>query len=308
MTARIVSSMTAIMLLCAVTTRAADSDVASAPAAAEPAASQPANVSATDDEVTQVVANDVSSKPRVRYLMEEISRTNITAPVDEGGDAAALLEAAIRQIEAIELTPEDFSSEPEPLPEPVLSQPIVQAEVAPPPVRISADELRRLAPELLARLKELPAGVVSDPIALGDTLYLAGNSEEAMIFYNMAAMTELLDEDAAWVLLQTAHCQAITDPAAAAKTYAKFQTEYPDSALSDVARARSEMQKWYDENQPGALIESISQMSDVPIAPPAEQTSADIPADGDGAAGEPTPGGPSDQGAPQETGEASPAS
>ena len=279
MTGRIVRCITATILLCAAT--AATNSDAGGPAPQDPPlAEASAGASVAEGETAQVASNDVSSKLRARQLMEKIARTNNSAPADDhDDDAAATLAEAIRQLDATQLTPEDFlPTEPEPLPEPVLSQPDIADEVAAP--AITTEELRVLAPQLLAKLKEAPTDIVSDPVALGDTLYLAGNCTEALIFYGLAAKAELPEEDAAWVLLQTAHCQAVADPAAAAKTYARFQAAYPDTPFSEVARVCSEMQQWYDINRPEELIRSVSQMTGAQAATSTAPASEDPTADG----------------------------
>jgi len=301
MTARIVRCITATILLCAATA-AADSDADRPAPQNPPLADASAGASVAEGETRQVASNDVSSKLRTQYLMEKIARTNVTAPADDhDDDAAAVLAEAIRQLDATQLTPEDFlSTEPEPLPEPVLSQPDIADEVAAEPA-ITTEELRVLAPQLLAKLKEAPTDLVSDPVALGDTLYLAGNCAEALIFYGLAAKAELPEEDTAWVLLQTAHCQAVADPAAAAETYARFQAAYPDSPFSEVARVRNEMQQWYDINRPEELIRSVSQMIGAQAATPTAPAGEDPTTDG-ATTGENSPGETAAPAATEDTG------
>jgi len=301
MTGRIVRCITAAILLCAATA-AADPDAGRPAPRDPPPAEASAGASVAEGETTQAASNDVGSKVRTGYLMEKIARTNVAAPADDhDGGAAATLAEAIRQLDATQLTPEVFlPTEPEPLPEPVLSEPDIADEVAAEPA-ITTDELRVLAPQLLAKLKEAPTDLVSDPVALGDTLHLAGNCAEALIFYDLAAKTELSEEDAAWVLLQTAHCQAVADPAAAAGTYAKFQAAYPDSPFSEVARVRSEMQQWYDMNRPEELIRSVSQMTGAQAATQTAPAGEDPTTDG-ATTGEASPGETTAPAAMEDTG------
>ncbi len=264
--ARTVNVLMATVLLCALTASGQDTQPAATQRATSPVVEVVPELADNVEVAAQTDADDTGEQSESQRLRADITLSNISAPDDSDSETARLLAAAISRLTATELTAEEFNQgDLEPLPEPPLMPEPTAAIVQ--PQRLSVDDIRTLAPELLAMLRKMPADMVSDPIALGDALYLTGNHEEALIFFALAGETELPEEDAAWVLLQMAHCQVITDPAEAANTYSKFQSTYPDSPLVGVARIRGEMLQWRQENKPERLIQSISQGPAATTAP-----------------------------------------
>ncbi len=131
-------------------------------------------------------------------------------------------------------------------------------ERAAPKPRLPYEPVSEKTLQMLKSLSMEPEKV-DNPFELGETLFLSGNLEEAVIFYSEALQrTEPNDVDPsgnrAWMLLQTGNCLRNSDRPAAARMYALLLTEYPNSPWAPMAQTQAQLIDWYLRNEPDKLL------------------------------------------------------
>ncbi|MHC4561702.1 MAG: tetratricopeptide repeat protein [Planctomycetota bacterium] len=202
------------------------------------------------------IGADEQAADEARAQMQAVHQENMAAPTEESDVGADELRAAIEALTKVEFEAEEdqpVAEEPAPQPTPVL--PILQVDPNRP---TTPEELRRVAPSLLARLKAISSERINDPIALADTLALAGHDLEAVVFYELALRDELSGEDEAWVIFQIANCLVSHDVDKAVASYSQLLVKFPDSAWAPVAQARIHLQEWFELNQPVAAVQQAA--------------------------------------------------
>ncbi len=117
--------------------------------------------------------------------------------------------------------------------------------------------------QMLDNLSQYPDRLDS-PLELGEALFLGGCMKEAAVFYKEALNRSDSNEadsaplwgrqDRAWILFQIGNCLRDEDRPAAMKMYRQLITEYPDSAWTDLAKARNKLIDWYQKDKPRELI------------------------------------------------------
>jgi tetratricopeptide (TPR) repeat protein len=100
---------------------------------------------------------------------------------------------------------------------------------------------------------------LDNPFEMGEILFLSGNVKEAAIFYKEALNRKTPDDvssawDRAWILFQIGNCLQRDDPPSAMKMYGQLITEFPNSLWKDLARARSKLLEWYQNDEPDKFI------------------------------------------------------
>ena len=103
---------------------------------------------------------------------------------------------------------------------------------------------------------------LTNPLELGEILFVSGNLKEAAMFYREALKRKdpndvNLSLDRAWILFQIGNCLRNEDMPAAAKAYQQLITEYPNSPWADLAKARSNLIAWYLKDDPVKLIAEV---------------------------------------------------
>ena len=208
-------------------------------------------------------SNVTSMRIVVEGSRRDLWRCNIQPPA--GKEDSAGLAEALQRLKSVRFRKksdlfteaEDSSSQPTSRP---TSQP---AATTTQPVRID--------PEILARLKKLPPGSVTDPAALADTLFLGGYLESAAFFYEMALENETDAEEKAWLLFQAGNCYRKLDPPAAVRTYGKLLAEHPDSIWCSTANAPSRIIAWRKENNLDDLIAELRKRTERKNRPAARE-------------------------------------
>ncbi|MBM4019174.1 MAG: hypothetical protein FJ288_12750 [Planctomycetes bacterium] len=179
-----------------------------------------------DDPVGQVARN-----------RRDLASAAITAP-DAARAEPSSLDRAIERLRGIQFKPRgeppaDDGGSPAQAAPPAAPLPAApkmpraeptKAPAAAPNPALALDELNRLTPEQ-----------VPNPVALADTLYLAGRCDEAFIFYERAASGQAPDEAKAWAVFQMANCRRASDPAAAAALYKRVAAEHPKTPWASIA-------------------------------------------------------------------------
>jgi len=168
---------------------------------------------------------------QVRQNRRELFRSFIAPPT---GESAALeLEATIERIRAIrmERRPSDRNVTA-PGPTRAAPAPESQAPGTPTPHK----ESPVVTPEDLERMRRLPTDRIGDPMALADSLFLAGHHREAYSFYETAVKADRDKKTKAWALFQMANCHRDGDSATSIALYARVMAEYGDSPWAQVAK------------------------------------------------------------------------
>ena len=174
----------------------------------------------------------------------------------------------IGQIKTIEFKPQDQSSEPA-----IVAEPIRKAE----PNEISSDteispgqESDKIEPRLpdgritdqtlqiFKTLSQQPERL-SNPFELAEILFNSNYLREAAKCYQESLNRMTADEtgqpaDKAWILFQIGNCLQNTDPSTAIQMYRQLIAEYPGSPWADLAGAKTKLIEWYLKDKPDTLI------------------------------------------------------
>ena len=168
-------------------------------------------------------------------------------PLEEAAPPAKL-EEAIRKLQAIELKP--HRPTPTSAPSEQQSQPsTMPAHAATTP--LGPD------PEMLGKLRQIPAEGLTKAAEVADALYLVGQKQVAEAFYQRALTGADEAGERAWLMFQLANCKKQTDPDLAKKLYGQLAAEYTDSSWCPIALMGIRMIEWEQINQPKELIARV---------------------------------------------------
>ena len=113
--------------------------------------------------------------------------------------------------------------------------------------------------QMLDNLSQHPEQL-ENPFELAEVLFHSGHLKQAEKCYRQALSRSSRDETdspgtRAWILFQIGNCLRNDDPAAAMETYRQLIAEHPNSLWVDLAKARSSLINWYQQNKPRMLID-----------------------------------------------------
>jgi len=199
----------------------------------------------------------VGTSPRAQVDVLDHVRANrrllwlsgLRAPVGEQGKAElmrAIERVRSRRIRVVPPTPAS--------PAPVSSRPACPTS-GPATRPAEGEKARGITIRALARLRQLPARGVADPLALADALYLAGQEQAAYGFYEMALKAQAAEAKRAWILFQMANCRRRSDPASAEALYQRLLKEQGESLWASLASVQAKLLQWYQVNAPEALLD-----------------------------------------------------
>lgn len=168
------------------------------------------------------------------------------------------LRQIIRQIDSIEFKPQHQT--PEPL---IAVEPIQEAE--PNEIPHCKTESKpsdgRITDQTLQTFKNLSQqpDQLHNPLELAEILFSSHCFIEAAKCYQeslnrMTANEADQSANKAWVLFQIGNCLQNTDPTTAMQMYRQSIAEYPDSPWADLAKAKSKLIDWYQQDKPGELV------------------------------------------------------
>lgn len=186
------------------------------------------------------------------------------------------LDQIIQQLNAIEIASPVRAVEPEDTTEPVPTiepneiiapqEPLQFQSVKPVESNATSGSVSEQTLERFKVLCQTP-DQLANPLELADIFFNSGCLTEAGICYQEvlnrldAGQTNLF-EDKAWILLQLGICLQKENPQAALEHYETVIAEFPYSPWASLAKAKSDLIRWYLKDQPEKLIvESKSQMN-----------------------------------------------
>lgn len=211
-------------------------------------------------------AADAPVVEEVRASRRRLARSVVSAP--EASEPETSLAETIARLRAMRV-PERRPPEP-----PETRAPAADADPSEP----GADPTPELTKDQLARLAELSPAKVADAASLGDALFRGGHWAEAYRFYARAVETAAEGEAGGWALYQMANCVRHTDPAEAARLYARVAKKHGDSPWAGPARIRAGVVRWYDAERPATVrARAAAEAKALPI-PGRPDASADDPA------------------------------
>ena len=205
----------------------------------------------------------------VRKNMRELWRANVGAL--SGPEGPSRLEAMIRQLKAVRVAQKRRTGLPA-----LTTQPAGGPEqllVGSPRRPHARPEGKQIAPEVLEKLKKLPAEGVANPEELAEALFLTGHFDAAIVFYKQALTRAKKSEDKAWLLYQMANCRRPGDPAVARALYGQVLAEHPDSLWSSLAEVQDRLIEWHRINSPRTLLQELNPQSGAKSEQKAELTS-----------------------------------
>jgi len=100
---------------------------------------------------------------------------------------------------------------------------------------------------------------LKNPFGLGEILFRTGHLKEAVVCYQQALARKDpnqpdQNQNTPWLLLQIGNCLRKDDAPKAVEFYTRLINEYPDSLWTDLAKARSKLITWYQQDKPETLI------------------------------------------------------
>ena len=100
---------------------------------------------------------------------------------------------------------------------------------------------------------------LNNPFELAEILFSSNCLREAAKCYQESLNRMTTNEtdqvaNKAWVLFQIGNCLQNIDPPTAMQMYRQLITEYPDSPWMDLAKAKSKLIDWYQQDKPGELV------------------------------------------------------
>ena len=214
--------------------------------------------------ITSIDPNNVNRLELLRAEMSVANGQNNTKSKDH-------LKKIIEQIRSVEFQPQKQAPEPvivpetappnepnEPLPDvPVQKETVKQKAIS----RLPNEPIDNETLQKLRNLAQEPEKL-TNPLELGEILFVSGNVKEAAMFYSEALKRKdpndiSVSEDRAWILFQIGNCLQNDDMPAAAKMYQQLLTEYPNSPWAVLATARNNLIAWYMRDEPFKLIQQV---------------------------------------------------
>ncbi|MBN2136657.1 MAG: tetratricopeptide repeat protein [Sedimentisphaerales bacterium] len=237
----------------------------------------PANpIAEPPSRILRTAGADIRREPnnKTANLGRLIWNDRITIPKDQNdSNIKEELNRIIRQIESLEFKTEEVIEpivivEPFPQIEPnftaieLADQNQTQPEktqIKPEPLEavpgaISQETLKTLTDRLQHPEK------IRNPLEMAEILFNNGNLKEAAICYRQAL--DRIDpnqpdsiEQTPWILFQLGNSLRNENPQQAREAYARLISEYAGSLWTDIAKARTRLITWYQQENPRTLIE-----------------------------------------------------
>ena len=199
----------------------------------------------------QPAATTGPAQPGTDGSMRELWRSHVQAPV--ASRSPDDLQQAVRRLEGIDARA--GARKPH--------APETQQAVAPKATSRPTTQPAQVAPSIssgtLAGLKQLSSQGVVSPAALANALYLSGQLDSAVVFYEMALQNTTQTDEKAWLLFQIGNCRRDTDPAAASKAYGTLIEQHPEAVWSLVAKSTKQLIDWRTTNGLSTLLKGVEE-------------------------------------------------
>jgi tetratricopeptide (TPR) repeat protein len=105
--------------------------------------------------------------------------------------------------------------------------------------------------------------LISNPYELAEILFKSGRQVQAGICYKQALKVLPADDpnvatERAWILFQIGNCLKDEDPNTARESYAELIRTHSSSPWAEIAKARYGIIEWYQQDNPGELIQQLN--------------------------------------------------
>jgi hypothetical protein len=105
--------------------------------------------------------------------------------------------------------------------------------------------------------------LISNPFELAEILFKSGRQVQAGICYKQALKVLPADDpnvatERAWILFQIGNCLKDEDPNTARESYAELIRTHSNSPWAEIAKARYGIIEWYQQDNPGELIQQLN--------------------------------------------------
>lgn len=200
----------------------------------------------------------VDASSAKRQLME--SRIS-SLPQDNDSNKTDELKKMVDLVRSVKLEPRQPAQQPVPA---ALSATATAAEQSSQPVQTQraensiSDEMLRLVEN---QLKD--PNLISNPFELAEILFKSGRQTQAGICYKQALKVLPTDDpnvatERAWILFQIGNCLKDEDPNTARESYAELIRTHSNSPWAEIAKARYGIIEWYQQDNPGELIQQLN--------------------------------------------------
>lgn len=251
---------------------------------------EPKETQTSENNIVNLTAGPDKKSTRLSLIKEtaarpqrQLQQARISIPKEKSDSKSKIeLYRIIEQINSVEFKPQD--TQPKPL---IVIEPIQKAEPdeilphlksmqqprgqkAKSQCKLSIDSKRQnenqlsyrpVTEQTLQMLDGLsPQGEqLKNPLELAEILFHSGRLKEAAMCYQQALnriSTDKTDphKDKAWILFQIGNCLRNDDPPKAIEIYRQLIAEYPDLLWSALAKVRSKVINWYQQDNPEALV------------------------------------------------------
>ncbi|MCD4831055.1 MAG: hypothetical protein K8R02_04505 [Anaerohalosphaeraceae bacterium] len=143
--------------------------------------------------------------------------------------------------------------------EPIVPETVIEKTTIPASHRKISDETL----EIFKKLSEKPEQLQS-PAELAEILFHSKCFAQAANCYQeflrrLETKKTARPEDKAWAMFQTGNCLEKDNPEKAIESYHNLIVGYPDSVLSEIAKAKSKLLDWQIKDKPSELLEGVCQ-------------------------------------------------
>jgi tetratricopeptide (TPR) repeat protein len=106
--------------------------------------------------------------------------------------------------------------------------------------------------------------LINNPFELAEILFKSGRQVQAGTCYKQAlkvlpANDPNMATERAWILFQIGNCLKDEDPNTARESYAELIRTHSNSPWAEIAKTRYGIIEWYQQNNPGGLIQQLNQ-------------------------------------------------
>ena len=240
---------------------------------------QPSRIENRESRIESLSTNSTvedTNNPLIHQLQQ--ARISVYQP-EKAGKSESELKQMIEKIRSITLQPHtEFVIAPKPAIEPNNALPDTKTqektEKTPAPSEsekpIEPDrQYQQLNENTLQLLENLMLNPdhAENPFELAEILFLSGYAEKASVFYREALNRNDANDidsagDNAWIMYQIGNCLRNDDLQASKNAYRKLIAEYPDDALTNLAKVQEKLIDWYLQEKPLTLIKECEQLKD----------------------------------------------
>ena len=194
-------------------------------------------------------SNENSKTEELKQMIEQIRSIQFETLSASQTEPQATEQAELQQQEI----PEDKNQKPE------LKQPGDAVAVT------KTNNDKSMSKQTLQKVEQLlkDSNSITNPFELGEVLFQMNELASAGVCYKKALASLGTDDpnvatERAWILFQIGNCFKDIDPNTSKESYAELIRTASDSPWAQIAKSRHGLIDWYQQEQPGKLIDELN--------------------------------------------------